>query len=74
MYIHQVIEAHPCKTLPSGNETDNVFGRYVGDGTEQGRTREPPSSDISLLGFVVNWEKSQLIPAQVTHYLWTPRR
>jgi len=47
-YIHQVIEAHPCKTLPSGNETNNVFGRYVGDGTEQGRTREPPSSDISF--------------------------
>ena len=29
----------------SENETDNVFGRYVGDGTEQGETREPSSSD-----------------------------
>ena len=43
--IHQIIEARPCKVSSSGNETDNVFGRYVGDGAEQGETREPSSSD-----------------------------
>ena len=67
--IHQIIEARPCKISSSGNETDIVFGRYVGDGTEQGETREPSSSLLELLGFVVNREKSQLTPTQVTHYL-----
>jgi len=51
-HIHQVIEAQPCKTSPSWNEIDNVFGQYVGDGAEQGRTREPPSSDNISSGAV----------------------
>ena len=45
MCIHQTIKARPCKASRSGNETDNVFGRYVSYGAEQEETREPFSSD-----------------------------
>ena len=38
--LHQTTETCTCKASPPGHQTDNVLRRYVGDGTEQGGTRE----------------------------------
>ena len=38
--LHQTIQTCTCKASPPGHQTDNVLRRYVGDGTEQGGTRE----------------------------------
>jgi len=54
---------------------------YLDNMLVMAQTREELESHLSqimslleLLGFVVNREKSQLIPTQLTQYLGTPRR
>ena len=67
--LHQTTETCTCKASPPGYQTDNVLRRYVGDGTEQGGTRESLIPDNISFRVVRFCGQQGEVSAQVIHYL-----
>ena len=60
--FHQIAEASSVPVTKTGSAFDYISGRYI-------RDRDSTLWLLQHLGFVINWKKSVLIPAQEMEYL-----
>ena len=67
--IYKVDETSDGAPETARNSECDIPGRYLIDGRVETGVGTMDTGDLRLLGFRINWEKSQLVPTQVITYL-----